>query len=61
VAAFYTKQLSQGDWVLTAAPTPNGNFAATFTRKSDKSAQGIVTADWNATVTRILMSFAYPA
>jgi hypothetical protein len=60
VAAFYTKQLDSGDWVLGAAPSPNGAFSATFTRKSDKNTQGTIYADWNATATRILVSLVYP-
>jgi hypothetical protein len=61
VSAFYTKQLSSGDWVLGPTASPNGDFAASFTRKSDKSFQGTVYADWNATATRILVSLVYPA
>jgi hypothetical protein len=61
VSAFYTKELNSGDWVVGHTSAPNGDFAATFTRKSDKNAQGNVYADWNATATRILVSLVYPA
>ena len=59
VADFYTKQLSQGDWVLTGTSTPNGEFAGTFSRKSDKNVQGTVGADRNGSVTKILVSLVY--
>lgn len=61
VAAFYTKQLGQGDWVVTGMTSPNGDFAATFARRSNKSAHGTVYAGRSATSTRILVSLVYPA
>jgi hypothetical protein len=60
VEAFYTKQLSQGDWVLTNTSHPNGAYSATFARKSDKNVKGTVGADWNATLTKILVSLVGP-
>jgi hypothetical protein len=60
VEAFYTKQLNQGDWVLTSTSHPNGAYSATFARKSDKNVQGTVGADWNATLTKILVSLVGP-
>ena len=61
VEAFYLKQLNQGNWVLTnTAHPPNGEFAATFTRQSDKNVHGTVAADWNAAVTKILVSLVAP-
>ena len=61
VAAFYTKQLGLGDWVVTGTTSPNGDFAATFARRSNKSAHGTVYAARYATSTRILVSLVYPA
>jgi hypothetical protein len=45
---------------LGTTSSPNGDFSATFTRKSDKNFQGTIYADWNATATRILVSLVYP-
>lgn len=56
VAAFYTKQLGQGDWVLTGTSSPNGDFAATFARRSDKNAHGTVYTARSETATKILVS-----
>lgn len=61
VVAFYTRQLGQGDWTLAGTSSPNGDFAATFARKSDRNAHGTVYAGRNAAVTRILVSLVYPA
>lgn len=60
VEAFYTKQLNAGDWVITDASHPNGAFAAAFTRKADKNVHGTVAADWNSTLTKILVSLVVP-
>lgn len=60
VEAFFTKQLNQGDWVLTNTSHPNGEFSATFTRKSDKNVRGTIAAVRSATVTRILVSLVAP-
>lgn len=60
VEAFYVKQLNQGDWVLTNTSHPNGEFAGTFTRKSDRNVHGIVAADRSAAVTKVLVSLVGP-
>ena len=61
VEAFYTKQLNTGDWAITNISHPGGAFAASFTRKADKKVHGTVAADWNATLTKILVSLVAPA
>ena len=61
VQAFYTKQLNQGDWALTVTSTPTGQFAGSFTRKSDKNVDGTIAANADAGLTKILVSLVYPA
>lgn len=61
VQAFYTKQLNQGDWALTVTSTPAGQFAGSFTRKSDKNVDGMIAANAEGGLTKILVSLVYPA
>lgn len=61
VQAFYTDKMNQGDWTLTVNSTANGDFKATFRRKSDASVQGTLAANATSGVTKILMSLVTPA
>ena len=56
VQAFYTRQLAQGDWTLNVTSTPYGAFTGTFARKSDSHVAGTIAANWDVTLTRILVS-----
>ena len=56
VQAFYTKQLSQADWTMSVTSTANGDFAATFSRKSDSHVTGTLAANRDANTTKILVS-----
>jgi hypothetical protein len=56
VQAYYMKQLAQGDWTLNITSAPQGAFAGTFARKSDSSVAGTIAANWDVTLTRILVS-----
>ena len=56
VSTFYTKQLSQADWTMSATSTANGDFAATFSRKSDSHVTGTLAANRDANTTKILVS-----
>ncbi|HKW59334.1 MAG TPA: hypothetical protein VJR46_06225 [Candidatus Dormibacteraeota bacterium] len=61
VQAFYTDKLNQGDWQLTVNSTANGEFKATFRRKSNGSVQGTLACIASSGVTKILMSLVTPA
>lgn len=63
VQAFYAQQLKQGDWVLTVSPTPSaqGQFAGTFTRKTDKNVDGTIAVNSDPPLAKILVSLVYPA
>lgn len=61
VQAYYTDKLNQGDWSLTVSSTANGEFKATFRRKSNGSVQGTLAANSTSGVTKILMSLVTPA
>lgn len=58
VQAFYSSKLSQGDWNIQFSSSANGSFSATFNRKSNSSATGILGADGSSGVTKISLSFA---
>jgi hypothetical protein len=56
VQAFYKSQLSQGDWAVQFSGSANGQFSATFTRKSNSKVVGILGADASSGVTKISLS-----
>jgi hypothetical protein len=56
VQAFYTSQLSQGDWTVQFTGSANGQFSSTFSRKSNSKFAGILGADGSSGVTKISMS-----
>jgi hypothetical protein len=56
VQAFYTSKLSQGDWTVQFSGSANGQFSATFSRKSNSKFAGILGADGSSGVTKISMS-----
>jgi hypothetical protein len=56
VKAFYTSKLSQGDWTVQFTGSANGQFSATFSRKSNSKFAGILGADGSSGVTKISMS-----
>jgi hypothetical protein len=58
VQAFYTSKLSQGDWTVQFSGSANGQFSATFSRKSNSKFGGIVGADGSSGVTKISLSLA---
>jgi hypothetical protein len=45
VQSFYTAQLKQGDWTVSFEGTTNGQYSATFTRKSNTNYGGLMSAD----------------
>lgn len=58
VQAYYTRQLSQGDWALTANNQANGTaYAATFARKSNSHQMGTLAIRSESGVTTIALSF----
>jgi hypothetical protein len=58
VQAYYTRQLSQGDWALTANNQANGTaYAATFARKSNSRQMGTLAIRSESGVTTIALSF----
>ena len=61
VEAYFANQLNQGDWVVSNAAHPNGEYVATFKRKSDKNVHGTVAAEWNGALSKILVSLIAPA
>jgi hypothetical protein len=56
VQAFYQSKLSQGDWTIQFSGSANGQFSATFSRKSNSKSAGILGADGSSGVTKISMS-----
>jgi hypothetical protein len=56
VQAFYQSKLSQGDWTVQFTGSANGQFSATFGRKSNSKFAGILGADGSSGVTKISMS-----
>jgi hypothetical protein len=57
VQAYYTKQLSQGDWTLTVNNQPNGAvYAAAFARKSNSHDRGTLAINADSGVTTIALS-----
>jgi hypothetical protein len=56
VQAFYKSKLSQGDWTVQFSGSANGQFSATFSRKSNSKFAGILGADGSSGVTKISMS-----
>jgi hypothetical protein len=56
VQAFYTSKLTQGDWTVQFSGSANGQFSATFNRKSSSKFAGILGADGSSGVTKISMS-----
>ncbi|MHB8613270.1 MAG: hypothetical protein ACYDAL_12700 [Candidatus Dormibacteraceae bacterium] len=56
VQAFYQSKLSQGDWTVQFSGSANGQFSATFSRKSNSKFAGIVGADGSSGLTKISMS-----
>ena len=61
VQAYYSTQLSQGDWTASFTSTTTQAFAARFARKSNSHAGGTIAGQSDGGVTRILLSFASPA
>ena len=61
VQAFYTDKLNQGDWSLTVNSTANGEFKATFKRKSNSGVFGTLAVNSTSGVTKILMSLVTPS
>jgi hypothetical protein len=55
VKAFYSAQLSKGEWASTFSDAPGG-FSAKFSRKSNSRFSGIVGADGSSGLTKISMS-----
>ena len=58
VQAFYSTQLSQGDWSIQFKGSANSSFAATFSRKSNPKSSGIIGADGSSGVTKISLSLS---
>jgi hypothetical protein len=55
VKAFYSAQLSKGEWTSTFSDAAGG-FSAKFSRKSNSRFSGIVGADGSSGLTKISMS-----
>ena len=60
VQAYYTTKLSEGDWSMTVNSTANGEFKATFRRKSNGNVQGTLAVNSTSGVTKILLSLVTP-
>jgi hypothetical protein len=58
VQAFYTSQLTQGDWTIKVAGAAAGAFSATFSRKSNSKVTGALGVDGSSGVTKISISLA---
>lgn len=58
VHAYYTRQLSQGDWTLTVNSSASGaGYAASFARKSNPHEAGTLAISSQPGVTTIALSF----
>lgn len=55
---FYATKLAQGDWSISFTASGSTAFSATFQRKSDSSAKGVIGADGSSGVTKISLYFA---
>jgi hypothetical protein len=58
VQAFYSSNLSQGDWNIAFSANTAGYFLSKFNRKSNSKFGGILSADGSSGLTRISMSLA---
>jgi hypothetical protein len=60
VEAFYRTKFSQGDWQIKFNGSANQAFSATYSRKSNPNARGLVAADGSSGITRITLSLSAP-
>ncbi|MFI5283139.1 MAG: hypothetical protein ACHQ0J_08415 [Candidatus Dormibacterales bacterium] len=57
VQAYYSSQLSQGDWSLTYSANSGGTFGAGFSQKSNQKVTGILAVASDNGITKITLSF----
>jgi hypothetical protein len=61
VQAYYTDNMSKGDWSLSVTGNAAGDFRATFGRKSTRGVLGTLEVTGSSGVTKILMSLVTSA